>query len=319
MTTGHFVNESYLQCVTTADLALDIGDHVVQFYESDAELVESISKYLATAISAGDAAIVVATDAHRCGFEAALTAAGIDVAAARDAGTYAAYDAATMVRLLTEDTFDSTTFDAVVGSAIRTAAATGRPVRAYGEMVALLWEAGDVMGALELEALWNGLARRAPFSLFCAYPSACVSGSEHADALRDVCHLHSSVVGARSRVTVDFPAKLASPAAARQLVENTLQLWGCDDQLIDNAALAVTEMATNAVVHEGSPFTVVLEPHGAAVRLSVQDLSRAMPTLRDGELLAESGRGLRLVAAVATQWGAEPTVDGKVVWADFTP
>src|SRR4051812_46716992 len=55
---------AYLGGVTTADLKLDIGDHVVQFYETDTELVDTVSHYLADGINAGDAVIVVATDTH---------------------------------------------------------------------------------------------------------------------------------------------------------------------------------------------------------------------------------------------------------------
>ena len=75
---------------------------------------------------------------------------------------------------------------------MRRAAATGRPVRAYGEMVALLWEHGDVLAAIELEELWNDLGRELDFSLLCAYRSASVQGDEHAQALEQVRLLHSS-------------------------------------------------------------------------------------------------------------------------------
>ena len=77
---------------------------------------------------------------------------------------------------------------------MRDAAASGRRVRAYGEMVALLWDAGDVLGAIELETLWHELGRELSFSLFCSYPASSVSGPEHAQALHQVCHLHSAVL-----------------------------------------------------------------------------------------------------------------------------
>jgi anti-sigma regulatory factor (Ser/Thr protein kinase) len=306
--------------VSTADLRLDIGEHVVQFYDDDAELVANVCSYMVGAIRGGDVALIVATDAHRRAFLTALHGAGIDVAGAQASGALIALDAAdTMARFLTADGPDADAFDAVIGGAIRAAGASDRPVRAYGEMVALLWDAGNVLAALELETLWNDLALRLPFSLFCAYANTSVLGSEHADALRDVCHLHSSVLGSRVPTVREFPAQLASPTAARRFVEDTLDRWGCDDRLIDNAILIVTEMSTNAVVHQGSPFTVTLESHDDAVRVTVQDRSASMPTLRNGALLAESGRGLRLVAAVANRWGAEPADDGKVVWAELLP
>ena len=74
------------------------------------------------------------------------------------------------------------------------------PVRVYGEMVALLWEAGLVTAAIDVEALWNEIAARYSFSLLCGYPAASVAGPEHADALALVCGAHSDV----------FPSELLS-------------------------------------------------------------------------------------------------------------
>jgi KaiC/GvpD/RAD55 family RecA-like ATPase len=58
------------------------GEHVVQFYDRDADLVRAVGDYLTRAISEGEAAIVIATEAHRRAFEADMAAGGIDVARA---------------------------------------------------------------------------------------------------------------------------------------------------------------------------------------------------------------------------------------------
>ena len=89
---------------------------------------------------------------------------------------------------------DRNAFFAEIGGVIRDAGRTGRPVRAYGEMVALLWDAGDVLAAIDLETLWNELSGELPFSLYCAYHSESVAAQEHAEALHEVCRLHSAVV-----------------------------------------------------------------------------------------------------------------------------
>jgi len=73
------------------------------------------------------------------------------------------------------------------------AAWPGREVRAYGEMVALLWDAGDVLGAIELEKLWNELARDLNFSLWCAHHGHSLAVHEHADELHEVWRLCSKV------------------------------------------------------------------------------------------------------------------------------
>jgi anti-sigma regulatory factor (Ser/Thr protein kinase) len=297
--------------------------HVVQFYGSDDELVGSAGDYLAEGICAGEVAVVVATAAHQAAFEAALRATGVDVSAARTGGSYIVLDAeTTMRRFLVSNWPDRGDFDATVGGLIRKATETGRPVRVYGEMVALLWDAGHVNAALELETLWNELASEVAFSLFCAYPTQSVAGDAHLDAFAEVCRLHSAVVG--GLVTPDgdattaraFAPALDAPRAARHFVLETLQAWG-DDPLLDDAALIVTELATNAVLHAFSGFAVDVSSSPDAVRIAVHDASPTRPEPRDASVLAASGRGLGIVAALANEWDVEPRDTGKTVWAEL--
>ena len=83
----------------------------------------------------------------------------------------------------------------MIGGLIRQAGTGGRPVRAYGEMVALLWDDGLVNAAIQLEEMWNELGRRHSFSLFCGYPAGSVTRDGHLDAFAAVCRLHREVVG----------------------------------------------------------------------------------------------------------------------------
>jgi anti-sigma regulatory factor (Ser/Thr protein kinase) len=196
-------------------------------------------------------------------------------------------------------------------------------------MVALLWEAGDVLAAIELETAWNDLARELPFALLCAYRSESVRGREHARALHEVCHLHTSVVGSppgepsesppAAQACARFSREPQAPAAARRFVAHVLQRWGHSPSLLEDAKLVVSELASNAVVHACSPFSVEICPSGSAVRLSVSDRSHARPLLRDHDRLAVSGRGLRLIDALAANWGVEITEEGKTVWAELRP
>jgi anti-sigma regulatory factor (Ser/Thr protein kinase) len=314
------------------DIAVSAGDHVVQFYERDSDLVQTVGRYLTDAARADAVAIVIATEAHRRAFEAHLEAAGIDLAQLRRSGRLVSLDAATtMAQFMPDGQLDPEAFHRVIGALVRESADTGSPVRAYGEMVALLWEAGDVMAAIELETLWNDLGRDVPFSLFCAYHAASISGSEHGDALQQVCHLHSSVLhapvhsdadagdrhSAGADVTRLFGAELDAPRAARHFVADALRRWGHGGRLVDDAQLVLTELATNAVIHAQSSFSVTVRGDDSIVRISVEDASPVAPTLRDGGPMAPSGRGLRLVAALASHWGVAITNDGKSVWAEL--
>ena len=171
------------------------GDHVVQFYERDSALAQLVGGYLAGAVQVGGVAIVIATEAHRRAFGARLAAAGIDLARADGEPAVMWLDAAeALARLMPAGGIDLQAFGREVGSVVAQAVRTGGPVRVYGEMVQLLWDAGMVVAALELEELWNDLVREHHCSLMCAYRRSTVSGCEHAGALQRVCELHSSVL-----------------------------------------------------------------------------------------------------------------------------
>jgi hypothetical protein len=290
-----------------------VGDHVVQFYERDSEVVATVGRYLAAAARAGEAAVVIATEAHRLAFESELEAADIDVAAARRNGRFVSIDAAaTLARFMNEGRVDPELFHEVVGGIVREAAKSGRPIRAFGEMVALLWDAGEVAAAIELETLWSDLAREVSFSLVCAYPARSVSGSEHFEALQHVCHLHSSVLDSPLlEVKAEFGAQLDSPRATRRFVVDSLRSWGHSGEMLDDAAIVSSELAANAVAHACSPFSVTLSSEDSVVRVSVHDTGsrHGMPV--------QAGHGLSMVAALASSWGVEALPEGKVVWAEL--
>src|SRR5437763_15685858 len=146
-------------------------EHFVQFCETDAFLVNSLSEFIGTALRQGDAGIVLATQSHRESLEERLKVDGLDVAAARVSGQYVSIDAAAVLpKIMVDGSPDPERFAEVIGSII-TRAAEGRcHVRIFGELVALLWADGKRAAALRLEELWNDLARTYSFSLFCAYP-----------------------------------------------------------------------------------------------------------------------------------------------------
>lgn len=313
--------------------AVATRDHVVQFYAHDDELIATVGFHLADAIRAGDVAVIVATDAHRRAFEAAMVMLGVDVAAARRDGVLVTADAEdTLAAFLHDGRPDAERFGAVVGELIRGAAATGRAVRVYGEMVALLWDAGHVAAAIELESLWNALGDELTFSLFCAYPVGSVSDAGHAAAFAEVRHLHSAIIpgaghgprdgdAVRSDALRSFPATTHAPRSARRFVVETLTAW-CDRglvdvDLVDDAALVVTELATNAVLHASSDFTVAVSRTSTGIRIAVHDTSAGAPVRRNGGAMETGGRGVAMVSAMASQWGAELMGEEKVVWAEL--
>jgi anti-sigma regulatory factor (Ser/Thr protein kinase) len=304
-------------------------DHAVQFYGADEELAVTVGGYLAKGLRSGDGILVVATAPHRRAFAAALARAGIDPARERDAGRLLMEDAAELLdRFLVGDVLDHERFRSVASGLILRAAAGGRPVRIYAEMVAVLWDAGQVGLAVELEELWNGLGALLPFSLLCAYPSRLMTGAETADAVREVCVLHSAVSAAEPDSAVapgdadpavrerSFPLELDSVRAARHFVTGLLD-QGPDDALASDAAIVVTELAANAVLHARSGFILTVSRLAAAVRIAVRDSDPLVH--RNGSLPFDVrlGHGLSVVSQLASEWAVERLPDGKVVWADL--
>lgn len=317
--------------IETQDIAVSSGEHVVKFYEHDRELVEAVVPYLMAAVEADEVAIVIATEAHRMAFQSALGGNGIEHRNAAGGGGFFWLDAAdTMAAFMAGGKIDHAAFHRVIGGLVREAGGSGRSVRAYGEMVALLWDDGDVLGAIELETLWNDLARELPFALFCAYPAASVSGSEHEAALHQVCHLHSSVLDApansdqadvpsETEIVAEFPAGHDSPGHARRAAVAALRRWGCEDTLVEDTALVLSELASNAVLHAGSPFSIQVRAEKSMLRVAVRDqspLSANMPAEKGG-LVVDPMHGLGLIDALCTRWGVEGTSNGKVVWAQL--
>ena len=311
--------------------------HVVQFYARERELAAGVGQYLAEGLAEGSAVVVVATPGHRLAFENYLGGAGVDVSAARADGRYQAIDAAALLcRFAEAGQVDAASFEAEVGHVIRSAAAAGRAVRVYGEMVALLWDAGQLNATLELEALWNDLARDIPFALYCGYPESPAAGAEHRAAVAEVCRLHAAVVGvppamprparvgpgtARPGGTRSFPQDRDAPRAARHFALDLLRSWRieqrCGVNLASDVAIVVSELATNAVRHARSGFTVSLTLAGEAVRIRVEDARPLAGLGGDPPLPVSPDHGLGLVHAVSARWGVQPADGGKTVWAEL--
>ena len=155
-----------------------------------------MSEYLLPAIAADGVAIVLATPDHRRSFEERLTRAGADVAVARARGSYLALDASeTIRRFMAADRPDPASFWREITPLLQRAATAGRPIRIFGEMVSLLWDEGLVSAAIEVEAMWNELGDRYPFSLLCAYPAQLVCCVHQLDAVTQVCGAHAEVIG----------------------------------------------------------------------------------------------------------------------------
>jgi PAS domain S-box-containing protein len=168
--------------------------HSVQFYETDAFLREAVANFVAAGIVAGEPALIIATAVHREAFLEGLSARGVNTSRAIGQGMLVLLDAEeTLQGFMVRGTPDWTMFTETVGGALAAVAASfeGKPVRAYGEMVDVLWRAGQQTAAIRLEEMWNDLRGHCEFSLMCAYV---IDSFYKQNGILDVCAAHSHVL-----------------------------------------------------------------------------------------------------------------------------
>jgi serine phosphatase RsbU (regulator of sigma subunit)/anti-sigma regulatory factor (Ser/Thr protein kinase) len=115
-----------------------------------------------------------------------------------------------------------------------------------------------------------------------------------------------------------LPPHPSSPRAARRFLAALLTSWRMPEMLEGDAALLLSELATNAVLHARSPFTVIARFDGAHLILEVGDGSQAQPRLgiRD-DRGTPGGRGLMLIDTISSRWGILRTTNGKRVWFEL--
>ena len=146
--------------------------HSVKFYADDASLFRTVSGFLADGLAKGQPAIVIATDAHRDGIIDYLCNHLIDCDRAIENGALVIRGAdETLAAFMVDGRPVRELFDASVGALVADTAARhgGSVIRAYGEMVDVLWRAGARDAAIALETLWNELAAKYHFALLCGY------------------------------------------------------------------------------------------------------------------------------------------------------
>ncbi|MFI0236802.1 ATP-binding protein [Streptomyces sp. NPDC016845] len=132
-------------------------------------------------------------------------------------------------------------------------------------------------------------------------------------------------MSATRRSTFELAPHPGSAAQARRMTRAHLTGWGACEDTCDAAALVVSELVTNAIVHTASrrihcELHELRDDAGERVRIAVRDEGCIPDDPRTGGRIApeeEHGRGLLLVAAVSTAWGAQETGPGLLVWAEL--
>ncbi len=261
----------------------DGGSHVVQFYDDEEHLCEVAAGYLGAALREREGVVVISSERTRGAIGERLRRMGHDVEGAARAGSLAFLDARqTLSRFMRGDMPDRDRFLEVVGGVVdRSAASAGAAVRAYGDMVDLLWREGRSRATIHLEELWNELLASRPFSLLCGYAMSHFHEEAHARALRQVCDAHTHVLPAESYGDgADLDARLREVAFLQQ-----------------RARALETEVAMRGELE-------------VALRVALADLGRSEQALRENQLELED------FAENAPEGLDRIGPDGTVLWAN---
>jgi len=238
--------------------------HFVRFYDDDAQLLTEVADFIDDALRAGGVGIVIATPPHINELRRRLVDFGSAWGAAmRCPGRLITLDAdATLAQFMVDDWPDESRFNDVVGTIVKTACGDGQTVNAFGEMVALLCERGLPHAAIRLEQLWNQLAAKLSFSLFCGYPWRLFPTAESAESFRSICaeHHHACSAGhASTAEAVNSHARLAeleqqarafrAEVSRRVAAEQALKLREKEfTDFMENAAEGIHKVAADGTI-----------------------------------------------------------------------
>ena len=185
------------------------GDHIVQTYQDPAFLAEAVAEYLGTGLRRGEAAIIIARPQHSEAFLAKLAGAG-------EPGQLVVLDAEqTLARFMVDGMPQWNAFREVIGGLIAQVRLQYPAVRAYGEMVDILWQQGKRDAAIRLEEYWNELTRLQTFSLFCAYAMDALDPKAYA-GLESVCKAHTHFIPTRDARAAEPGGERGEPQGARR-------------------------------------------------------------------------------------------------------
>lgn len=165
----------------------------------------------------------------------------------------------------------------------------------------------------------NTLAARLPFSLLCGYPDRLFTATAVGGNVQRVRGLRVSVTGAdpaRAAAERFFPQTPQAVRQARRFVSGLLVPCG-DEMFVADAEIVTAELASNAVLHARSAFTVTLAQMHDGVRIAVRDNTPLSPR-SDGGLVAREGHGLGVLAEITDRLAVHPVPGGKVVWAELS-
>ena len=169
-------------------------DHVVQIYENDNVFLDALSGFVGGGIKADECVIIIATSSHLNSLNERLNSYGVKTETLIEDDRYIALDAnETLQKFMVNGWPDEELFNQTVSSIIERGTCRNRRIRAFGEMVAVLWAQGLNGATVHLEHLWNKFCEEHKFSLFCAYPKTGFTQNIN-ESILNICGCHNKIM-----------------------------------------------------------------------------------------------------------------------------
>jgi hypothetical protein len=208
-------------------------DHIVQLYQDQDFLNSAVCRFIGAGLANGECIILFPTLTHWIAFGKRLEAEGVDVNAARERGQLTVVEANELLPRFMRDAMpDPPVFNAVIGDIFRQARARGsyQKVRAWGELVDVLWERGDVAASMNLEDMFDQLNKKIGIAMFCSYLMDNFNGDVHAHMLPRLGTNHSHLIPVEDyarleRAVADALRETAGPDEARVLESRLLSRY----------------------------------------------------------------------------------------------
>jgi signal transduction histidine kinase len=246
--------------------------HSVQFYQDETFFIDELTRFIGTALVAGDATVVIATKEHRDGLAQGLRSRGFDVRNASD--RFVMLDASeTLATFMRDGRPDAGLFTETIGALLHKMSSSERGQRrhvsAFGEMVALLWAQGNSEGAIRLEQLWNNLAETHSFSLRCAYPISGFDRDHHSAAFIKICEEHSRVIPVES-----YTALISEEERFRIITNLQQKAQALENEIAERKQVEENLRRTKAELEETVEHRTSTLRQLSARLLSLQDIER---------------------------------------------
>ena len=171
------------------------NDHLVQIYEDDEVVLDSLEGFVDSGLKIGDGVIVIAAPDHLTALNTRLIKQGYNLNQLRSTHQYIPIDAyEALSKFMINAWPDQLLFMKMVEGIIALARGNNiRRVRAYGEMVAILWAQGHNGATVQLEHLWNRVCQKEAFCLFCAYPKSGFTQDANT-SIQHICSTHTKII-----------------------------------------------------------------------------------------------------------------------------